>query len=345
MARTRYVQRALACQECAADHAHQDACDRPSTGQPCKHCIRNNKPCTPPPEEELLEHFATLRPSLVPRRIDTTFKDAINAHVMRINAIFCAVMQFAALNKGATHINIANKYNAKRHYFYRQWTDSHTTSSWPEDVKPYLLYLLLLGPTLVAMNKSPNTRFNRNPAVHMAMINRALCIAWGRVTQHLDLVPEDSVYSKLLSSNLLKGVPITGENLDTAKPVVALRAVLDKQGLSQEANKNLYLAITNSYRVLAAMICADGEVEDGRPNDINRWIPAWLSVNSDFNDDFWNAVNVDDPSDVFRIIQGFSGTLFHRAGVWWCEGISDLLFDDFRGRLHANPGLRTPEYM
>jgi hypothetical protein len=107
--------------------------------------------------------------SLVPDTINaTSFTPAITCHLKTNNVIFCTALQFAALNNGL--YLVANDYNRLRIESYREWTEKHTEDNWPEDAKIYLLYLLLLGPTLVAMTQSNITRFNPDPAAHLAMV-------------------------------------------------------------------------------------------------------------------------------------------------------------------------------
>jgi hypothetical protein len=193
---TTLVQYALACQECGTSNDHKRQCNRSAHDQRCKRCVETNRPCTPSREEVVLTNFNTLHLSLVPGTIDVSaFTPALNQHLRTNNAIFCTVIHFSALNLGGDYLDLAIKYNNDRVYWYRYWTDLHESNRWDEDIKPYLLYLLLVGPTLVAACHNERTRFAPDPAAHMSMITKSLCLAWSRVNCYLDLLIGDLNYS------------------------------------------------------------------------------------------------------------------------------------------------------
>jgi hypothetical protein len=212
------------------------------------------------------------------------------------NAIFCTVIQFSALNLGGDFLELAIKYNNDRVFWYRNWTDLHESNRWDEDIKPYLLYLLLVGPTLIAARHNERTRFDPDPAAHMSMITKALCLAWSRVNRYLDLLIGDPTYSQLLLNNILSGVPSTGTALHSSTPVAALRAIVAQQNLPNDVSNGLHLAIDNVYRIRLSMIRAEQDnAASHPPNNINRFLPAWLSVNSSLPEAFWDCVSVANP--------------------------------------------------
>jgi hypothetical protein len=128
---------------------------------------------------------------------------------------------------------------------------------------------------------------------------------------------------------------------------MALRAIVAQQHLHSDVSNGLHLAIDNIYRIRLSMMRAEQDNAAGHPpNNINRFIPAWLSVNSSLPIAFWDYVFVQDPHDTFRIILCHWAALCQRAGdVWWCNGMATLLFDNFRECLLRDPALRTHEHL
>jgi hypothetical protein len=89
------------------------------------------------------------------------------------------------------------------------------------------------------------------PAAYIATITQSFCIAWSKINNHLDIIMDDGIYRKLLSSNLTSCIQLTGANLHQFEPVTRMRAVVAKQdGLQDEVKSGLSVASMAAWPAL-----------------------------------------------------------------------------------------------